>query len=357
MRIKEFRIHPKKIPITVPYRIAGRTFDTQEIVFVEIRDETGVTGYGAGSPVPPLTGDDFDSATRALESGIAPVLRGSDVADLEASVARASAVSDGAKSALAAFDIALHDLHAKRLGVPLVKMLGGARRRLVTSITVGIGEPRAMAEAARRHVAKGFRAIKVKIGEDVESDLRGLRLIREAVGGSVAIRVDANQGYTPADAIRVASEFERLGVELFEQPVALDDLQGMAEVTAASKAPVVADEAVKTAKHLEPLIRARAARGANIKLMKCGGIAEALRIDRRLHAASWSALVGCMDESRASIAAAAHFAAAAESVAWIDLDGHLDLASDPFSGGVEIVNGEIVLSDLPGLGVDLEGWI
>jgi L-alanine-DL-glutamate epimerase-like enolase superfamily enzyme len=235
-------------------------------------------------------------------------------------------------------------------------MLGGSRRRLLTSVTVGIGDPAAMAEAARRHAALGFRAIKVKIGENLESDLESLRLIREAVGTKVAIRVDANQGYATRDAVRAARAMERLGVELFEQPVAGDDLAGMREVAEASRAPVVADEPVKTADHLAPMIRAGAARGANIKLMKCGGIDEARRIDRALHAASWSALVGCMDESRASIAAAAHFASAAESVAWIDLDGHLDLAADPFSGGFEIHDGEIVLGDGPGLGVTLEGF-
>lgn len=356
MRIAEISITPKRIPITVPYRIAGRTFDTADIIFVSLRDETGITGFGAASPVPPLTGDDFESAGRALDQAMASAFRGADVSHLPDAVQRAGAASGGAKSALAAFDIALHDLHARRLGLPLVKMLGGSRRRLITSITVGIGDPESMAEAARRHAAKGFRAIKVKIGENPASDIESLRRIREAVGSGVAIRADANQGYAPEEAIRVAREMEKLGIELFEQPVALDDLAGMRKVAEASRVPVVADEAVKVADDLASLVKARAAGGANIKLMKCGGITEARRIDRALREARWSALVGCMDESRVSIAAAAHFAAAADSVAWIDLDGHLDLASDPFSGGFEIVNGEIVLGNGPGLGVRFEGW-
>jgi len=355
VRITDIRITPERIPILVPYRIAGRTFDTAEIIFVTLIADNDLVGYGSASPVPPLTGDDFDSATRALEEAIAPAFRGAESEDLAVAVGHAAAGAGGAKSALAAFDIALHDLRAKSLGVPLVTMLGGARRRLVTSITVGIGDPIAMADAASRHVARGFRAIKVKIGEDPDADLDALRRIRAAVGPDIAIRVDANQGYTPDLAVRVAREMESLSIDLFEQPIAAGDIPGLKRVTEAGGLPVIADEGVKVAADLIPLIEAGAARGANIKLMKCGGIAEALGIDRALRAAGWSALVGCMDESRVSIAAAAHFSAAASSVAWIDLDGHIDLAADPFSGGFEIVNGEIILGDAPGLGVRSRG--
>ncbi|MBI3448804.1 MAG: dipeptide epimerase [Acidobacteria bacterium] len=351
MRIVDVEVRPVRTPITVPYRIAGRTFDTAEMILLTIRDDAGREGYGAAAPVPPLTGDDFDSAARALDDRIAPAVRGLDPSDLDAAIAAAASASPEARSALAAIDIALHDLHAKIRGVSLVRLLGGARRRLVTSITVGIGDPRGTAEAARRHAARGFRSIKVKIGENAEQDLETLARVREAVGPAVAIRVDANQGYSPGEALKVAAALPALGVELFEQPVPAGDLDGMRRVTEGSAPPVVADEGVKTAADLDRLTRAGAARGANIKLMKCGGIAEARRIDAALHRAGWRALVGCMDESRASIAAAAHFAAAADSVAWIDLDGHLDLAADPFEGGFELVDGEIVLGDDPGMGV------
>jgi L-alanine-DL-glutamate epimerase-like enolase superfamily enzyme len=163
--------------------------------------------------------------------------------------------------------------------------------------------------------------------------------------------VDANAGYGPRDAALIAGELAALDIELFEQPVAERDLPAMASIAAACRVPVVADEGVKVAADLPPLVAAGAAGGANIKLMKCGGVAEARRLDAGLSRAGWSALVGCMDESCASIAAAAHFAAAATSVRWIDLDGHLDLSEDPFAGGVELRDGELVLGDAPGLGV------
>lgn len=354
MKILGAEVTPRRVPLTVPYRIAGRAFDTAELVFVALHDEKGFTGYGAASPVDPLTGDDFESATRALREALVPAVEGTDVADLAAAIARAEAASPKTRSALAALDIALHDLQARRRGIPVVAMLGGARRRLVTSVTVGIGAPEAMAEAARRHVARGYRAIKVKIGEDAALDQARLRMIRDAVGPAIRIRVDANQGYTAAEAAEMARGLDSLSIELFEQPVAAADTEGLRGAGRATRAPIVVDEAVKVAADLAPLIAARAARGANIKLMKCGGILEALRIDRDLSAAGWSSLVGCMDESRVSIAAAAHFAAASASTEWIDLDGHLDLAADPFSGGFEMIDGEIVLGDAPGLGVRFE---
>lgn len=355
MKIVEARVVPKRVRITVPYRIAGHFFDTAEIVFLILRDETGLEGYGSASPVLHLTDDDFETTARILETKLVPAVAGTDVSDLEAAVGRAAAASTESRSALAALDIALHDLHARRRGVPLVKMLGGARRRLVTSITIGIGDPDGMVESARMHIANGFRCLKIKIGENERSDLEVLRKMRAAVGPDVTIRVDANQGYTPDQAIRVAHELQALSIELIEQPVRREDVAGMAKVTAASRVPIVADEAVRIPSHLPPLVAARAAHGANIKLMKCGGILEARRLDADLHRAGWRALVGCFDESRASIAAAAHFAASGATTEWIDLDGHFDLAEDPFTGGVGLAGGELILSDAPGIGVTLSG--
>jgi len=349
------RLH--EVALTVPYRIASGNFDSATMVLVSLRDETGREGYGAATPVPYLSGDDAAGALAALDDAILPALQGSGFADLDEAVGRAASACPvtregrGARGALAAADIALHDLRARRLGVPLSRMLGGARRALVTSITVGIGEASAMAEAAARHASRGFRIIKVKIGEEPGKDLARLAAVRRAVGPDVVLRVDANEGYSAADAVEMARAMEALGVELFEQPVPAIDLAGLREVTRLSRIPVVADESVKVAADLIPLVAEKAGSGANIKLMKCGGIREALRIDRALVDAGWRALVGCMDESRASIAAAAHFAASAASVRWIDLDGHFDLASDPFSGGVELRDGALVLSDEPGLGV------
>jgi L-alanine-DL-glutamate epimerase-like enolase superfamily enzyme len=357
MRLVEAKVVPKRVRITVPYRIAGHFFDTAEIVFLILRDETGVEGYGSASPVLHLTDDDFKTTARVLNSDLLPAVLGSDVSDLDATMARARAASTESRSGLAALDIALHDVHARRLGVPLVKMLGGARRRLITSITIGIGDPEEMVDTARGHIARGFRCLKIKIGEDERSDLEALRKMRETLGPGVTIRVDANQGYRPGQAIRMVRELQSLSIELIEQPVPKEDVAGMARVTAASGVPIVADEAVRIPSHLPPLVEARAAHGANIKLMKCGGIVEARRIDAALSRAGWKALVGCFDESRASIAAAAHFAAAGATTEWIDLDGHFDLAEDPFTGGIDLVDGELILSDAPGIGVTLSGTL
>ncbi len=351
MKIRGVTIDAKQVPLKRPYRIAGRTIATAGMVFVALRDEAGHQGYGAGSPTPDIVGDDLESTRRALEERVRPALAGADATDLDAAVNRVTAAAAGFPAACAAADIALHDLHARRRGVPLVKMLGGARRRLVTSVTIGIEGTEAMVQRARALTRRGFRAIKVKIGEDPEADIARIGAIRAAVGASIRIRVDANEGYAPDHAARVAHACAGLDIELIEQPVSSTDLAGLRLVGSVARCPVVIDEGVRMATDLAPFVMARAARGANIKLMKCGGILEARRIDAALTQAGWSALVGCMDESCVAIAAAAHFAAAAASVSWIDLDGSLDLAADPFTGGFTIRDGEIVLSDAPGLGV------
>jgi len=356
MKLTRMEVAPRRVRLTVPYRIAGRAFDAADIVFLVLFDDDGGVGYGSASPVPPLTGDDAGTAARALDVAVRAALVGSDIFDLDAAIGRAATACGPARSALAAADIALHDLHARRRGVPLVEFLGGSPRPLTTSITIGIGDRTSMVEAARRHVERGFTCLKVKIGEDAAGDVRRLTLIREAVGPAVTIRVDANEGYTLAEALEVERRLEDLDIELFEQPVAAGRVIDLAQVARAGSVPVVADEAVKVAADLAPLVSAGAAHGANIKLMKCGGIAEARRIDGTLAGAGWRALVGCMDESRVSIAAALHFAAAARSVAWIDLDGHFDLASDPFSGGFTMEGGTMTPSAAPGLGVSFLGF-
>ncbi|HKY33555.1 MAG TPA: enolase C-terminal domain-like protein [Candidatus Polarisedimenticolia bacterium] len=351
MRLAEGRARLRPTRLTLPYRIAGMRFDAADIVTLILRDDGGREGYGAATPVPKLSGDDGPAAEAALREAMLPALAGRDLSDLDACLERAAAAAPGCRGALAALDIALHDLHAKARGQPLVELLGGARRRLFTSITLGLGEPEAMAEAARRHAAAGFRAIKVKIGEDATRDREALRRIRAASGEQMAIRVDVNEGYGAEGTLGLGRELASLRIELVEQPAAAGDLEGLRRATRELPMPVVADESVRTAADLAPLTAARAARGANIKLMKCGGLAEARRIDAALAGAGWKGLIGCMDESCAGIAAAAHFAAAAISAAWIDLDGHLDLESDPFRGGIELARGELVLSRQPGLGV------
>ena len=352
MKLRRIEVVARRVALTQPYRIAGRTRSETPIIYVTMHDDKGRTGYGSGSPMEDITGETLESTVDALENAILPVLHHTDVSDLEGTISRASARTRSARTALAAVDIALHDLHAKHLGVPLVEMLGGAKRRLFTSITVGIGETAVMADAAAGYAASGFKAIKVKIGENPGEDIERLKAIRTAVGSGVMIRVDANEGYTPDEAVEVARVLDELSIELFEQPIKAGDVQGLRRIGISSRLPTVLDESVHVVDDLQEATAARAAHGANIKLMKCGGLLPARRIDEALASAGWSALVGCTDESRASMAAAAHFAAAGASIAWVDLDGHFDLEQDSFKGGLELREGELVLGDSPGLGVE-----
>lgn len=357
MRVVSAAIEAIRVPLRVPYRIAGATCTTADIVCLTLRDENGAPGYGTASPVPGLTGDRFEDVPAILEGRLLPLVIGRDMTGVGDAIDRAAEAAGPRRSALGALDMALCDLRARRDGEPLWRKLGGRATPLLTSVTLGIDTPDAMAAGAEAAVARGFRVLKLKVGEEAEGDCERLRRVREAVGPGIALRADANGGYSEEDARRVIAEALRQGVELFEQPVARGDFGALARLTAAADLPILADEDAGTASDVERLLRVDCVRGVNVKLMKCGGIREALRIDALLAEAGCHALVGCMDESRAGIAAAAHFATAARSVRWIDLDGHLDLASDPFEGGFEIRDGAIHLTDLPGLGVTPAGGV
>jgi L-alanine-DL-glutamate epimerase-like enolase superfamily enzyme len=260
-----------------------------------------------------------------------------------------------AEAARAAADMALHDQAARRAGQPLARFLGSERLGLPTSVTLGIEADLGTAVAhGRRRAAEGFRILKIKLGEDWEFDAALVRALRDALGPSMTLRADANQGYGESDAARFLVVAADCGVELLEQPVAAQDRDALARLTRLGSVPIMADEALLDARDAEGLIAARAASLFNVKLMKCGGIGPGLAIARRAADAGLGVMVGCNDESRIAIAAGLHFALAAPACDRADLDGHLDLQDDVARGGVRLRDGVLERLDEPGLGVSVD---
>jgi len=348
------------IPITFRliegYRIAGASFTTADNVILKVSTADGRTGFGCAAPAEEVTGETPASCLEALRDRLAPLLRGSDSASVDAILGRCREVAGAAPAARAAVDTALHDLLARRAGKPLARVLGMRRQRLMTSITLGIvDDPAVCVASARRHVAAGFRVLKVKVGEDWSADARLLIDLRRALGPEVVLRADGNQGYSDDQARRFLEAVRPASLELLEQPTPAANLQALADLARVSTVPIMADEPLQTVDDAHRLVQARAAQLVNIKLMKSGGIAEARSIAAVTAAAGIGAMVGCMDESRIGIAAALHFALAAPNVELADLDGHLDLADDVAAGGVRIENGYVLpLLDEPGLGVSVD---
>jgi L-Ala-D/L-Glu epimerase len=321
------------------FRIARSADEFRESLIVRL-EEGSLEGFGEAAPSPRYA-QSADSAERALASLDGTILEPSEY--IEDGIARAAARLGGEKAALAAIDIALHDLLGKRLKAPLYTLLGlDPRTTPATSYTIGIDTPEII--AAKIAEAEGFPVLKIKMG--LEND----REIMETVRGLTnrPVRVDANEGWTRDEALEKMRWLETQNVELVEQPLPADDLDGVRWLAERTSLPIFADESVHAARDIPRL--AGAFHGINIKLMKCGGIGEAVRMIHTARSCGMSVMLGCMIESSIGITAAAQLSPLAD---YADLDGNLLVRNDP-AAGVKVLDGKLVLPDAPGLGVRIE---
>ena len=353
MKIRRVESVLEQFALTRPYAIAGQepvTHVGNGVVRIETDD--GVVGLGAGSPGEHVTGETVEACRAALSPANLEWLRGRDVRSLPALCREAEERFPLTPAARAAVDIALHDALSRRLGVPLADMLGRVREALPTSITIGIKPVAETLEEADEYLGRGFRVLKVKIGDSLDEDLERLAKLRERIGIRAVVRVDANIGYTLEETSTFFERAESLGIEFVEQPVTREAFDGVRRLPAAWRSRIAADESLHGEKDALALAGPEPACGIyNIKLMKCGGVWPALRIATIAETAGIALMWGCMDESRISIAAALHAAFASPATRYLDLDGSLDLARDVVSGGFTLVDGVMRTTNAPGLGV------
>jgi L-alanine-DL-glutamate epimerase-like enolase superfamily enzyme len=352
MRVVKVEAWAVPMRLRAPYSIAYET--VEEVTNVLVRLHTmGPVGLGCAAPDLQVTHETPLQVLDSLRGVVAEGLVGSDPLRIAFVLQRLRKDLARQPAALAAVDMALHDLLGKVAGLPVYKLLGGYRSRIRTSVTIGIMDEAGTVEQAGEHVARGFRALKLKGGRDVEGDVERVRAVRRAVGPRVELRFDANQGYSVEEAIRFVEMTRGASLSLIEQPTPRASPDMLGRVTGGVHIPVMADESLMGLRDAFRLVRRGLVDMVNVKLMKVGGIAEALQINAVARSAGVEVMVGCMDESELAIAAGLHYALARPNIVCADLDGHLDLLDDPTRGAVVLRDGMLRPTGKPGLGAPL----
>ncbi len=358
MIVSSVEVIPVRLPLREPFVVAYASYPETRGVLVRIRTRDGAEGWGEATPDPNVTGETWGGTAETLHRDLAPALIGHDARNREAALLRLDARVEGVPAAKTALDIALHDLVSRSLGIPLWQLLGGrARDRLQISRVISMGNPETMAATAVRHVASGFHTVKVKVGdgENPLLDARRVAAVRDAVGPDIAIKVDANQGWrTPGIAISAIRAMASSLPVYIEQPVAWWDMEGLAEVRRQTGETIMIDEGCHGPRDMLRAVSLRAADLVNIKLMKTGGILNALKLNAIAETAGIPAQVGTMVESSIASAAGLHVAIATMNVRTVEMGGPLMHTEDIGDARSWYQNDTVSVPDTPGLGIAID---
>jgi len=352
MKIDSIRSYRQAFTLTRPYKIAYKMHDSVENIILEITTDKGLLGLGAASPAFEVTGETQEACFEALHPDRLSWYIGKEIGEA-LSHQDSKPLLATTPAAAAALDIALHDLYAQSRGQPLVEVLGRHHSALPTSITLGIKNSTETLKEAAEYIARGFKILKVKLEGNLEEDITRLVKLREQYKSDILIRVDPNQSYGLEDLIKFNRATSTLNIEFIEQPMKASEWPLLDELPKKERDRIALDESLLTLQDAKKLLTPNPCCGIfNIKLMKCGGIKEALKIASLANKAAIHLMWGCMDESIISITAALHAAFACPATRYLDLDGSLDLADDIVSGGFILEEGMMRLLSVPGLGVE-----
>ena len=353
LKITDVEIFLFDIPLTSPFRIAIGEMKAANDLLIRIRTDQGVVGLGEACPFPPITGE-TQATNAAAAISIRDMLVGEDPLAIDALLRKIGPLVHSNPSAVAAFDMALHDILGKVAGLPLFRLLGGTKNQFETDITTSLDTLENMTAESKKYADMGYKTLKVKVGLDPGEDFARLSAIRAAIGLGVAIRIDANQGWTVPQAVYALRKMEPLAIQFCEQPVLASDTAGLRAVRSQSPIAIMADEALFGPADAVKLIRAEACDSFNIKLMKAGGILNAIRIAHIADAANMRCMAGCMLESKLALTAAAHVVASQANIVYADLDGNSEHVTDPIIDGMTVKAGVLTLPEKPGLGCDVD---
>ncbi len=347
--IEEVKLYYAEVPLKETFKIATGSRRSYKGLIVEIVTKSGISGFGEAVPVPYVLNETVQGVSEFLKkfsaylSGKNPFFR----ARIYAELSRLNAPH----SAFAAIDMALWDILGKRAELPLYELLGSNSAKIETSGTISIGNEKHTAESAKKLLKAGFKTIKMKVGLNVKEDVKRVKLLR-SISRSFKIYLDANQGYSADEAVRFAKSVEKFDVSFMEQPVKAENILSLKKVKDGSPIPIMADEAVKSAKDALTILRADAADYINVKLTKAGSIEEALKIANLVHSFGKKVMLGCMVGSPLLLSALFSLFKAGK-FDFADLDGFLTFEGNPVNGGAILENGALKISE--GFGLSVSG--
>jgi o-succinylbenzoate synthase len=361
MRITGLEAFPIEIPWKQPFKIATALYTTQPYVIVKLYTDGDVTGYGEACPCYEFTGEIIGTVMSMLKERIFPAIRGEDPFNIEAITNKMDEATVGNASAKAAIDMAVYDIIGKVLDQPICKVLGGSvKDKAVYTGGATITTFEETIAQCVKDVSRGIQELKIKVGEDPAKDAEKIKRVREAVGPDVQIRVDANQGWrTPEKAIKAIRLMERCELQLVEQPILAWNLRGLSRIRRIVNLPIMLDESVHTSKDAVKAIQMEACDIINIKLMKSGGIYEAVKINAIAEASGIDCFLGGMGETSIGSAAGYHLLAARNNIKYGDVNIPTEeggLEEDVASGIEEVKVENVLYVKMPsgsGLGVQV----
>jgi len=354
MKIAKLEIFPINLDLTVEHHSAHTRTRHIEDVYIRLVTDSGAFGYGATAPKYYMTGETQGTVVTVLQKNLSPVIIGEDAFNIERIHYLMNHAIKGNTSAKAAVDIALYDLIGRTLGVPVYKLLGGAFRCEMPAFDlIGLWSPEEAAERTIQRVSEGYREFKVKVGLDPAADIDRVQAVGEALNG-LALKVDANQAWTPKEAIRLTRLFSKLGVSVVEQPVHMENIEGLALVrNACPEVDIMADESLKGLHDATRLIRSGAVDMFNIKLVKSGGLYNAKKIAAVAESAGMNCMAGCTLQNTLIDAATAHFFASTQNIVCNEVKSPQWIRND-VATGLEISNGMVRVPEGPGLGLEID---
>jgi len=353
MKITDIKTKILRSALKTPFQTALRRVEFLEDIVVVIYTDSEHIGYGEGSPTPVITGETMGTMLAVIEY-LSPLLIGRDIEEFDTLIDiihHAILKNTTAKSAL---EIALYDLKAKNLNLPLYKMLGGEQELFETDITISLGEVSKMVADTQKALALGYKTLKIKVGESIEKDLHRIETIQSVIPKDILLRLDANQGWSPKESVEILSKLEAQGIypELVEQPVKAEDIKGLKYIKERVNTPILADESLFSLEDARVLLDTESVDLINIKLAKCGGISNALKLADLADEYGVKCMLGCMLEGPISVGAAVHVASAKSNIiTMLDLDAVSLCVDNLVTGGVLFDEAKIVLSNTIGLGV------